>query len=534
MPNYYEILGVDKNATEEELKKAYRTLSKKYHPDLNADPEAEKKFKEINEANQILSNPEKRKVYDMTLENPASETHDFNFDDLTKEQKEFAEFLKKRVALENFVKLKLGYINIILDAKSRIELDGLNDNLSNETYFEQVKKLTDETSSFCSDLNDLIAEVKEKDMYYLVEQITSAMDTLTSVINEMPSSLEVLKAKEKQASRIKRILLKISEVTMEANANIKGVENLLIEFYLNKINKFDYANYTKSYFVVFNDSIAILDKLIPVAHADEMPEVENLEKLQERCKKCLDILNYNLYKSYGQALYYLNEYENVYSAWETIYKPKIDKIAKMLEKYPNNRRYESLYRYALSIFEEQSSIVDKAYSKASIIDMKMNDLCPIFRGVEFDSLLYFNNPSSHIKDILQSNFEEEYLTAAISAKEPSNVNYFVEGFNFFHKIGDKVENRKKVINLYKFNHGARIFSIVTFFFSSYASLGVSISLAETTEYALLRGKLIGGLIATFIASIINMRAFKFREEYYLYRIESDKYLKKLLHTKKKK
>jgi len=63
--DYYEILGLKKNATPEELKKTYRKLALKYHPDRNSsDGNAEKKFKEINEAYQVLSNPEKRARYD--------------------------------------------------------------------------------------------------------------------------------------------------------------------------------------------------------------------------------------------------------------------------------------------------------------------------------------------------------------------------------------------------------------------------------------------------------------------------------------
>ncbi|MEN2412856.1 J domain-containing protein [Flavobacterium mesophilum] len=63
--DYYKVLDVTKSATEAEIKKAYRKLARKYHPDLNPnDKEAEKKFKEINEANEVLSNPENRKKYD--------------------------------------------------------------------------------------------------------------------------------------------------------------------------------------------------------------------------------------------------------------------------------------------------------------------------------------------------------------------------------------------------------------------------------------------------------------------------------------
>lgn len=68
--DYYKILGVDKNASQEEIKKAYRKLAVKYHPDKNKDNKAaEEQFKLINEANDVLSDPEKRRKYDQLGEN---------------------------------------------------------------------------------------------------------------------------------------------------------------------------------------------------------------------------------------------------------------------------------------------------------------------------------------------------------------------------------------------------------------------------------------------------------------------------------
>jgi curved DNA-binding protein len=68
--DYYKILGVDKKASQEDIKKAYRKLAVKYHPDKNKDNKvAEEKFKQINEANEVLSDPQKRKKYDELGEN---------------------------------------------------------------------------------------------------------------------------------------------------------------------------------------------------------------------------------------------------------------------------------------------------------------------------------------------------------------------------------------------------------------------------------------------------------------------------------
>ena len=74
--NFYEILEVPRTATQDEIKKSYRSLAFKHHPDKNQNnPEAESKFKQINAAYEVLSDPQKRNQYDLSLQQPSTQNH---------------------------------------------------------------------------------------------------------------------------------------------------------------------------------------------------------------------------------------------------------------------------------------------------------------------------------------------------------------------------------------------------------------------------------------------------------------------------
>ena len=118
--DYYEVLGLNKDATEQDIKKAFRRLAMQYHPDRNKAPDAEEKFKEINEAYAVLSDVDKRREYDKQYANEFKEslsrTHNSNeeaYSSYTKSREEsesdFEEWLKEylKINLDNLNKTEL-------------------------------------------------------------------------------------------------------------------------------------------------------------------------------------------------------------------------------------------------------------------------------------------------------------------------------------------------------------------------------------------------------------------------------------------
>jgi len=106
--DYYEVLGVAKDATQDEIKKAYRRLAKRYHPDLNKDGGSAEKFKEVAEAYEVLSDPEKRVQYDRFGHAGPDQMFDFGGTDFRRAREAFDEFGFGRGAFDEIFDLFFG------------------------------------------------------------------------------------------------------------------------------------------------------------------------------------------------------------------------------------------------------------------------------------------------------------------------------------------------------------------------------------------------------------------------------------------
>jgi len=115
---YYAILGVSQKANFQEIKKSYRRLAKKYHPDRNKSPNAEETIKEINQAFEILSDRKKRKQYDLEASN-IFDAKDSNYEENLSDQKQRNSYNFTKAESES----NLGYDNLLLDTiKSRFHI----------------------------------------------------------------------------------------------------------------------------------------------------------------------------------------------------------------------------------------------------------------------------------------------------------------------------------------------------------------------------------------------------------------------------
>lgn len=152
--NYYEILEVNKNASPEIIEKAYKTLVKKYHPDLQQDEDKnkyEEKIKKINEAYDILSDSEKRKKYDLNLKNTEISINDYN------------SLYQENINLKNnlnILKEKLNYLNNI---QNNYKKNNLNyNNLENNKNYSENNNINYNDINYTNYFSNFFVNIKNK------------------------------------------------------------------------------------------------------------------------------------------------------------------------------------------------------------------------------------------------------------------------------------------------------------------------------------------------------------------------------------
>ena len=156
MKNYYQILEIDKNATQEEIKKAYRSLALKYHPDKNKEKDSEKKFSEINEAYSTLSDLNKKTEYDSLTFKKSTSTSSSRF-----REKYSSSFFRERDFNTSFISNE--HLNLEISQEVKI-IDLI---LGNPIYIEFERTSVDQTGTkYFSEIKNVKVEINLTQKYY--------------------------------------------------------------------------------------------------------------------------------------------------------------------------------------------------------------------------------------------------------------------------------------------------------------------------------------------------------------------------------
>lgn len=220
--NLYEVLGVDREANDETLRKAYRELARKWHPDRypkgKAQEQAEEKMKEINEAYGILSDKDKRAMYD--LQNPVSGNVYEHY--AQKQPKSKPWFKKKRAssdiekekqrkAVFQFLELEYQHKSDIFDMFDELANGAVSDEFSDEEYLETLELIFEEAEDCIAKLQGIVTAAKERKIEGLevaFKQAQEAIEELTKKRDETPSTLK----KAQYVEETRRLTEKVNDL----------------------------------------------------------------------------------------------------------------------------------------------------------------------------------------------------------------------------------------------------------------------------------------------------------------------------------
>lgn len=185
MKNYYEILEVNKKASQETISKVYKFLAKKYHPDANPDnkQEAEEKFKEISEAYEILSNEEKRKEYD-------EELHDYE-----------ASTSPQTVSAEDFLKLS-NYCKELENALKQYSSAGNTNSSNSNEYNNYYNNTNNDSAQYQTDTYTARAQEQAREQAYQDAVNRAYHDTYVNTLKSMGYKIKYKKTFKEQLKNI--------------------------------------------------------------------------------------------------------------------------------------------------------------------------------------------------------------------------------------------------------------------------------------------------------------------------------------------
>jgi curved DNA-binding protein CbpA len=325
--DYYKILGVSKDATDEEIKKAYHKLAKKYHPDENQNNEENSEiFKLISEAYNVLSNKSSRDSYNSSS-NEEVKYNEENFEDSLNAN--FQEFIKRRT-FQNKIEKEEAYVNDLLYKKSSFIYDALNDLYKPLDYNKKVKELIIEIEAEIKSLKLLKEEIESDELFILIDRINSLILFLEESIKELDLDLNTLKFNNENKNLVSNFIYYLSLSSYKISSAFNEIANFAEEYYLGEISITEFDSIYNLLLLSYKDACSEYKKLCDVQ--EKYKEILNDRKIYREIKEIdqkmfyishiFDKYNKDSFKDFGQEINRVKKFQKDINDWKTISKIK--------------------------------------------------------------------------------------------------------------------------------------------------------------------------------------------------------------------
>lgn len=354
--NYYDILGVSKDASAEEIKKAYLKLAKKYHPDTSKEDNAEEMMAKINEAYDVLSDERKRAKYDLDLAKGTVESSYVSEEEYEETMKNYSEKERKvaeRLAVKQAILDELEKEELILDAKKDIIIGAYSGEYDKESYYYAALDWVKIVKEYNQSLEELKGKAYDYDLIEQANQISELIENLEKEIEDMPMSFTDADFYVEKQLLFEMIDKEAADLNLQIESLIDEWETLYVDCYKENV---DYETLSRLSKKLLNDTDSIAKRSNRIINDMNKLRIEDKFDINYSIARLLGLSE--VHSNLPEALkigkiIYTNKCVDDFLANGNAILDKAVRVEKIILKHPYNKRCVMLTEYIINLIDKQ-------------------------------------------------------------------------------------------------------------------------------------------------------------------------------------
>ena len=354
--NYYDILGVSKDASAEEIKKAYLKLAKKYHPDTSKEDNAEEMMAKINEAYDVLSDERKRAKYDLDLAKGTVESSyvsEEEYEEIVKNYSEKERKVAERLAVKQAILDELEKEKLILDAKKDIIIGAYSGEYDKESYYYAALDWVKIVKEYNQSLEELKGKAYDYDLIEQANQISELIENLEKEIEDMPMSFTDADFYVEKQLLFEMIDKEAADLNLQIESLIDEWETLYVDCYKENV---DYETLSRLSKKLLNDTDSIAKRSNRIINDMNKLRIEDKFDINYSIARLLGLSE--VHSNLPEALkigkiIYTNKCVDDFLVNGNVILDKAVRVDKIILKHPYNKRCVMLTEYIINLIDKQ-------------------------------------------------------------------------------------------------------------------------------------------------------------------------------------